>query len=292
MSPERAAIAAGQAPRISPIGYMRIGARFATLLLAMLACVPGHYLYRAFAYGSPFPRWFLAMASAICGAQVQRIGTALRRDVVFIANHVSWLDILVLAGASGTAFVAKAELAKAPLVGWLASLNHTVYVKREARLSVAEQINSMREALEDNWSVTIFPEGTTTDGQSLLPFKSSMLKILEPPPPGVMVQPVLIDYGAVAEEIGWVGEESGVANAMRILSRRGTFRVRLHFLEPFAPDEHHTRKDISRRAREEIEAELLLALGKPLRDFALDVAPVRYSAPKQGSGDDDPPLDS
>ena len=144
-------------------------------------------------------------------------------------------------------------------------------------MDVAEQINAVREALADNWSVTIFPEGTTTDGRSLLPFKSSMLKILEPPPPSVLVQPVLIDYGALAEEIGWVGDETGLDNAKRILSRRGSFRVKLHFLEPFAPVDNPGRKAIAARARAEIEAKLVATLAAPLRPFAHAATPVRYA---------------
>lgn len=287
MTPLRAAAAAGEPTAINLAGWMRLWARAAMLVLAMLVCVPLHFLWRLFAYGSPFPKLFLGLSARICGARVERIGTALRRDVVFLANHVSWLDILALAGASGTAFVAKAELARAPLVGWLCSLNRTVFVQREDRMNIAAQINEVREALVDNWSITIFPEGTTTDGQSLLPFKSAMLKMLEPPPAGVMVQPVLIDYGAVAEEIGWVGEEGGANNAKRILSRPGTFRLRLVFLAPFSPADTPGRKAIAARARAEIEAALLAALGKPLRAFGHDVAPVRYSAQKPEP--DDPP---
>jgi len=120
-------------------------------------------------------------------------------------------------------------------VGWLASLNRTVFVKRENRMGVAEQINQLREALADNWSITVFPEGTTTDGQSLLPFKTSMLRVLEPPPADVLVQPVMLDYGEVAEWIGWIGQEGGVNNFKRVLARKGTFPLHLHFLEPFSP---------------------------------------------------------
>ena len=76
--------------------------------------------YRTVAYGSPFPMWFLRFAGRISGAKVKIEGTHLKRDVFYMANHVSWVDILSLAGASGTAFVSKAELEKAPVVGWLA----------------------------------------------------------------------------------------------------------------------------------------------------------------------------
>lgn len=255
---------------------MRLIARALALIALIIVFVPLHYLYRVLSYGSPFPMLFLRYAARVCGAKVEVIGTHLKRDVFFVANHLSWIDILALAGASGTAFVAKAELAEAPVVGWLASLNRTVFVKREHRMGVAEQINALKEALVDNWSVTVFPEGTTTDGQSLLPFKTSMLSVLEPPPPGVLVQPVILDYGPVAEWIGWIGEESGINNAKRVLSRKGTFKVRLHYLEPFSPEDFRGRKAISQESRRRIEEALIEILGKPLRPFAHTVAPVRY----------------
>ncbi len=283
----RVGAAAGESTPISFRGWFRIFRRVVGLLLLMLTFVPLHYLYRILAYGSPFPMLFLRYAARISGAKVEVTGTHLKRDVFYIANHISWLDILSMAGACGTAFVAKAELATAPLVGWLASLNRTVFVKREHRLGVAEQINALREALEDNWSVTVFPEGTTTDGQSLLPFKTSMLSVLEPPPPGVLVQPVLLDYGEVAEWVGWIGEESGLNNAKRILARKGTFSLRVIFLEPFSPEDFHGRKAIGKESRRRIEEALLETLGKPLRAFAHDVPPVRYQAEVKSTVPDD-----
>jgi len=274
----RQAAARGEATPVSLGGWVRIGTRAAGLIGLLIIFVPLHYIYRAFSYGSPFPMLFLRYAARVCGARVEVVGTHLKRDVFFVANHVSWIDILALAGASGTAFVAKAELAEAPVVGWLASLNRTVFVKREHRMGVAEQINALKEALVDNWSVTVFPEGTTTDGHSLLPFKTSMLSVLEPPPPGVLVQPVIIDYGPVAEWIGWIGEEGGLNNAKRVLARKGTFKVALHYLEPFSPEDFRGRKAISMESRRRIEEALVQILGRPLRPFAHTVAPVRYEA--------------
>lgn len=280
----REAAAQGLSTPVSLAGWLRIALRAAGLIGLLLVFVPLHYLYRVVSYGSPFPMLFLRYAARVCGARVETHGTHLKRDVFFVANHVSWLDILALAGASGTAFVAKAELADAPVVGWLASLNRTVFVKREHRMGVAEQINALKEALVDNWSVTVFPEGTTTDGQSLLPFKTSMLSVLEPPPPGVLVQPVIIDYGPVAEWIGWIGQEGGVNNAKRVLSRKGTFRLRLFFLEPFSPEEFKGRKAIGQESRRRIEEALVDILGKPLRPFAHTVAPVRYEPKPEEAG--------
>lgn len=277
----RAAAARGESTPVSMMGWVRITLRVLLMVLALIVLVPLHYLYRALAFGSPFPMLFLRFATKVCGARVETVGVPLKRDVFFISNHISWIDILALAGASGTAFVSKAELADVPVVGWLASLNRTVFVKRENRLGVAEQINSLRDALADNWSVTVFPEGTVTDGQSLLPFKTSMLRVLEPPPPGVYVQPVMLDYNDVAEWLGWVGDESGLNNAKRVLARPGTFRLRIHFLEPFSPSRYQGRKAIAAEARARIEEALITALGKPLREYEYSVDPVRYQAPEK-----------
>jgi len=262
---------------ISGLAWLRVGWRAAGLLLALLVCVPLHYVWRTVHYGSPIPRIFLYIAARLCGARVRIHGTPLKRDVFYISNHLSWVDILALGGASGTAFVSKAEIGTAPVVGWLSRLNRTVFVSREDRLGVAEQINRLREALADNWAITVFPEGTTTDGQSLLPFKTSMLSVLEPPPPGVLVQPVALDYGAVAEWIGWIGTESGKDNALRILGRRGAFRLDIHFLDPFDPRDHPGRKAIAAEARARIVPAMERNLGKPLRPFGHDVPQVGYT---------------
>ena len=115
---QRAAIAAGYPAPISLRGKARILWRVLLLVLALLVLVPLHYLYRIVSYGSPFPKLFLFLAARIAGARVVRHGTPLRRDVFFISNHISWVDILSLAGASGTAFVAKAELGRVPVIGF------------------------------------------------------------------------------------------------------------------------------------------------------------------------------
>lgn len=283
VDPRRRAAALGETTALTAGEAFRFWRRVAMLLLAVLTHVPLHYLWRLLRLPSPWPRWFLGRAARIAGARVQVIGTPLRRDVFYISNHLSWIDILALGGASGTAFVAKAEIGAAPVVGWLAGLNRTVYVKRENRMGVAEQINELRDALAENWAITVFPEGTTTDGKSLLPFKTPMLRVLEPPPPGVMVQPVLLDYGAVSEEIGWIGEEGGINNARRILSRKHAFPLKISFLEPFDPRDFPGRKAIAAESRRRIEEALVAALGEPLRPFEWAVAPVNYAPSGPGA---------
>ncbi len=269
----------GLPTRLTGTELVRLWFRVARLALALLVHVPLHYLFRLVRLPSPWPRLFLASAARIAGAKVKRVGTPLKRDVFYVSNHISWIDILALGGASGTAFVAKAEIAASPLVGWLAGLNRTVYVKRENRMGVAEQINQLRDALAETWAVTIFPEGTTTDGKSLLPFKTPMLRVLEPPPPGVMVQPVMLDYGAAGEDIGWIGQERGLNNAKRVLARRERFRLRVHFLEPFDPRDFPGRKAIAAESRRRIEEALVRTLGQPLRPFRFADEPIGYRTP-------------
>jgi 1-acyl-sn-glycerol-3-phosphate acyltransferase len=253
--------------RADAIGWIRFIFRVVLLVCAIVACVIPHALWRLFRLPSPWPKLFMVATTRICGARRRSIGVPLKRDVFFIANHLSWLDVPVIASANGTAFIAKAELASAPVIGWLAKMNRTVFVSRGDRMGVAEQINQLRDALADTWAITIFPEGTTTDGQSLLPFKPSLLAVLDPPPPGILVQPVVLDYGAAAQEIAWVGIEEGQDNAFRVLSRKGSFPVDVHFLEPFNPGDYPGRKAISAEARRRIEEALEQTLGRPLRDF-------------------------
>lgn len=259
--------AEGRPPPVSLIGWCRLWLRVAMLALAALIAVPVHLLLRLFGLPSPMPRLFLGVAARIVGARVKWIGVPLKRDVFYISNHVSWMDILAIGGGSGSAFVAKAEIRKAPLVGWLADQNRTVYVQREDRMRVAEQINQLRDAFAENWAVTVFPEGTTTDGASLLPFKSPLLKVLEPPPPGVMVQPVLLVYDARGRNLAWLGEESGRDNAVRVLSNRGSFTVRCVFLDPFLPGDFPGRKALAAEAKRRISEAFEARTGAPPETF-------------------------
>lgn len=272
--------AAGTPLPVGLAGTLRIWGRSALLALAMLLLVPLHYLFRLIKYGSPFPMYFLRWAAWVIGARIKVHGVPLKRDVFFMPNHVSWFDIPVLGGLTGSAFVSRAEISDMFMLGWMARLNRTVFVKREAKLNIAAQINELREALADTWSVVIFPEGTVTDGHSLLPFKTSMLSVLEPPPPGMLVQSVVIDYGPVSEWIAWLDRETGIANARRIFARPGSFTVNLYFLDPFDPHDVGGRKAIALKVRHQIEERMVALLGKPLRPFRYDLPMVGYVAPK------------
>jgi 1-acyl-sn-glycerol-3-phosphate acyltransferase len=230
---------------------MRLVLRVLAMAAALLVCLPLHYLWRMLRRPSPWPRIFLGLVARAAGMRVRVVGEPLERDVLFLANHLSWLDILVLAGASGTAFVSKAEVAATPVVGWLAGLNHTVFVARAERSGVRGQADALRSALASGQPVALFPEGTTDGAPEILPFRPSLLAALYPPLPGVKVQPVALDYGAAAHDLAWIGNEPGLANVKKVLTRRGTVPVTLHFLAPVDP-ETGDRKALARAARDEI----------------------------------------
>ena len=88
---------------------------------------------------------------------------------------------------SGCTFVANDGIEKWPLIGWLCTINNTIFVSRENRFSVGDQVDDLRDAMSGEQPVTIFPEGTTHDGSGLLPFKPSLFAALVPPPQGMMV---------------------------------------------------------------------------------------------------------
>ncbi|MGI8931703.1 MAG: lysophospholipid acyltransferase family protein, partial [Sphingomicrobium sp.] len=95
-----------------------------------LLYLPPHLAAKWVTGQSRWPRRFLAAAAGIAGAKVRIEGTPLAPHSLVLANHVSWLDILILGGATGTAFVSKAEVEKVPLIGWLADQNRTLYIDR------------------------------------------------------------------------------------------------------------------------------------------------------------------
>lgn len=235
------------------MGNIRLATRLLALVLVLLLALPLHFLWRLLRLTSPWPMLFLGAVGWIVGARRRTIGASLRRDVVFVSNHLSWMDIPILAGRNGSAFVAKSDLRAVPVIGWLCTLNRTLFVRRDDRMAVAEQINELRDALAETWAITIFPEGTTGDGATLLPFKAALLAVLDPPPPGVLVQPVRIDYGAATRELAWVGDEPGASHATRVLRRRGGFTATLHFCDPFDPRDFPGRKAVAAEARRRID---------------------------------------
>ncbi|HTQ13299.1 MAG TPA: lysophospholipid acyltransferase family protein [Rhizomicrobium sp.] len=138
--------------------------------------------------------------------RVTVIGTPIQdRGVLMVANHTSYMDILILGGIASVSFVAKAEVAGWALFGTFARLQRTVFVERERRSRTAQSRDQIRERLLEGDALVLFPEGTSNDGNRVLPFKSALMGAAEAVigtdaqggPLHVPVQPVSVAYGSV-----------------------------------------------------------------------------------------------
>ena len=238
---------------------IRMGLRLGAIGLGLLLFVPLHYAWQLAGRRSPWPQAFLRFAGRRAGLRLAMRGEPVAGAVLFAANHESWLDILGIGGATGASFVAKDEVRRWPMVGWLAGLNATLYVVRAARHQVRGQADQIRDKLAEGGKVALFPEGTVDATRDVLPFRASLFASLYPPIPAVVVQPIALDYGDATADIAWVDGESTPDNVRRILSRPGTIPVTLAFLAPIDPAAVGDRKALAAMAREEIVAALASA---------------------------------
>lgn len=247
--------AVAETPPVSLPGTLRAALRVAAMCALLLACLPLYLLWQFFrSAANPWPRVFLAGIGRLAGVRIRTVGTPPRRGAFLLANHVSWIDIPLLSATTGTAFVGHDGLAAMPVLRWLCAMNDTVFIARHDRASVARQVEQVREALRDTGALSIFPEGTTSDGTGLLAFKSSLLSALVPVPPSIAVHPVWLDYGPDSASLAWVGEEHGLANFRRILARSRPLPVTVHFLPALEGAALDSRKTMAAAAREAILA--------------------------------------
>ncbi len=218
---------------------------------------PVHVATKSLFGKSRWPPRFLAAAGWIIGARTRLNGARPGPHTLLISNHVNWLDILVLGGATGTAFVSKDNLGHG-LFHWLADQNATVYVRREHARGAKDQAAMIARALERDQPLTLFPEGTTGPGTHMLPFRSTLLEAATIAEKDVEIRPVALDYGVAAAEIGWHNEPAK-ENILRILGRRGTLPVTINLL---APLEHSAdRKVLANAARDAIAESLASSRG-------------------------------
>ncbi|ANU07565.1 lysophospholipid acyltransferase family protein [Paraurantiacibacter namhicola] len=238
---------------IGPLGWVLVTLRVAMLGVLLITFAPLHLIWRALGRGRFFASNFLGAVSFVCGISIREHGRRVP-GAMQLANHVSWMDIPALARASGSAFVAHDGLAAFPFLKWLCEMNDTVFVARHKRTSVTEQVEQLREAMRGKGTLTLFPEGTTSDGTGVLPFKSSLLSALDPLPEGMAVQPVVLEYGGVPDT-AWV-EESGPQNFKKILARTRPVQLDIHFLPELTGAQAANRKVMAQVAQEAIAAKL------------------------------------
>ena len=126
------------------------------------------------------PQRYSRLLCSLFGIRVRVIGKPVQgRGVLMVSNHSSWLDPVVLCAASGAAFVAKSEVKTWPLFSTLARLNRTVFVDRAKRNKVGESRDEIRDRLAEGGTLVLFPEGTSSDGNRVLPFKSALMAAAE-----------------------------------------------------------------------------------------------------------------
>jgi len=177
-------------------------------------------------------------------------------NVLVVANHISWLDIFVLNAVHPVRFVAKSELAKWPVVSQMIRGAGTVFIERERRRDTHRVNDQMARVLAGGDVVAIFPEGTTTDGTDVLPFKSSLLQpIVEA---DGHVQPVAIRYrtpdGAISLAPAYVGDTSFAESFWMVCGER-RITVHLH-AQPALPARVGHRRELARAAEASIRTVL------------------------------------
>ncbi|TAK49981.1 MAG: 1-acyl-sn-glycerol-3-phosphate acyltransferase [Xanthobacteraceae bacterium] len=161
--------------------------------------------------------------------------TARALPLMVVANHVSWLDIHALLAVADMRFVAKSEVLGWPVIGRLAARLGTVFVERGRRAASRDTNAAIAALLRTGKPVCVFPEGTTTDGHRLEPFRAALL---EPATAlGAVVQPVAIRYrdaaGEPSDAAAFIGDMTVPQSLWRLARRRG-LRAEVHFLAPVA----------------------------------------------------------
>ncbi len=200
-----------------------------------------------------FARFYWAVFSRLLGVRVRVIGAlaAGPRPVLFVSNHSSWVDIAVLGGVLPGCFVSKGEVADWPVVSWIARLGRTVFISR-TRGATGRELAEMQARFARGDSIILFPEGTTSDGSRVRPFRSAFFAAAggETPP---LVQPVSIVYDRLAglptgrltrSLFAWVGDQDIASHYWKLAQRTGLgASVLLH--RPLDPRDFPDRKALS-----------------------------------------------
>ncbi|GAA4342190.1 lysophospholipid acyltransferase family protein [Pigmentiphaga soli] len=202
---------------------------FGIVLLAL------YYKWSAVATQDRLNRWWSRWLLRLCGVRVRVRGSPPPAGAALVvANHVSWLDIYVLASVRATLFVGKRELRDWPVLGWMIAAVGTIFIERGNRRAVHQVSLAMQERFDRGQLVGLFPEGTTSDGLDLLPFHAGLFEAALRT--GVAVQPVALRYLHAGRRSGfaaYTGDESLLGNAWRVLGD-GRVEVEVDYAPPLA----------------------------------------------------------
>jgi 1-acyl-sn-glycerol-3-phosphate acyltransferase len=211
-----------------------------------------------------FPHRYHRVVAWLFGIHIHVIGTPVTGEgVLMVANHTSWADIVIFSAVTPLSFVAKAEVAGWPFFGTLARLQRTVFVERARRSSTGEARDEIRERLLDGDTLLLFPEGTSHDGNTVLPFKSALLGAAEARLASgahVKVQPISVAFtGLHGLPMGrenrplfaWYGDMEMVPHLWEALLA-GPLDVVVQFHEPLSLD-RLDRKTLARQAQDVVQ---------------------------------------
>lgn len=206
--------------------------------------------------------WHQAVSRSL-GVRTRLQGVPGSGGVLFVCNHMSWLDIPVLGSRIRGSFVAKAEVGSMGLVGHLADIQNTVYVERERRHRAADQASEIEHRLGKGDNIILFPEGTSNDGVHVLPFKSSLFSVVEGPAARtVRIQPVTLAYTRLnglpltrhrLVDIAWIGDMELGAHAIDLM-RLGRIEARILFHPTVCRADFSDRKALARHCHAVISA--------------------------------------
>ncbi len=211
--------------------------------------------------------WARIMARLV-GLKVVRTGTPMRHGGALVANHTSWSDIFVLVGAAHMNFVSKAEVRSWPVMGWIAAVCDTVFIERR-RSAARDQEAELRARMIAGQRLLFFPEGTSTDGRRVLPFRSTLFAALTAPElrDVAWVQPVSVVYrlprGSMLPETfyGWWGDMSFGSHVWALLSLNFGGEAEVVFHDPIRVADTPDRKRLAARSWEACERGVVDRLG-------------------------------
>ena len=204
-------------------------------------------------------RWWARGLLRVFGMRVQGIGTPLAGGTLFVANHISWVDIVALHSQHMMGFIAKSEIRAWPVVGWVTSHAETIYLQRGNANSLGDVMAEMSARLRSGRAVAAFPEGGTRDGRELGAFHARIFTAAVDA--DASVQPVALCYGDGCEAqpiVAFARGESFMGNVARLLGEPAR-PVRVCFLEPILHAEQAGRRGIAQAARERVEAAMAAA---------------------------------
>ncbi|MBT8120627.1 MAG: 1-acyl-sn-glycerol-3-phosphate acyltransferase [Gammaproteobacteria bacterium] len=199
---------------------------------------------------------WLGLIARIFGARIKTYGIAQTEKTLFVANHISWLDIMVLGGLVPVHFLSKLEVKHMPVIGWLATRAGTLYIHRGNKESASEASSDITTVLKQGHNSLIFAEGTTSDGH-IKRFHSRLMQSAIDA--HAIVQPVAIFFPKINPETGkteldpatlFVGDTS-IAESFDLVTRAPHIDVEVHFLKPIR-SKGKTRNEISQHAYDEV----------------------------------------